>query len=180
MKQSKEGTEALSANIATAQTDMDGSLDDIDKRFDETIKNFNQTGAAFEAGAKDVQALIDGMNSKLGALESVSRRVSSLARGSGYSGKINGSYASGLDYVPYDGYVAELHKGERILTNLQARAMDTESRTVYRFNQLTENSANYNKTSVNETKVYLTVTNPSEAWLDYAMEKFNVKMGDAL
>lgn len=29
---------------------------------------------------------------------------------------ISGSHASGLDYVPYDGYVAELHKGERVLT----------------------------------------------------------------
>lgn len=29
---------------------------------------------------------------------------------------INGSHANGLDYVPYDGYIAELHKGERIQT----------------------------------------------------------------
>lgn len=30
---------------------------------------------------------------------------------------VTGSHASGLDYVPYDGYVAELHRGERVLTN---------------------------------------------------------------
>lgn len=29
---------------------------------------------------------------------------------------INGSHADGLDYVPFDGYIAELHKGERVLT----------------------------------------------------------------
>lgn len=29
---------------------------------------------------------------------------------------ISGSHRNGLDYVPYDGYVAELHKGERVLT----------------------------------------------------------------
>lgn len=28
----------------------------------------------------------------------------------------DGSHANGLEYVPYDGYVAELHKGERVLT----------------------------------------------------------------
>ncbi|RCX13265.1 hypothetical protein DFR58_11883 [Anaerobacterium chartisolvens] len=28
----------------------------------------------------------------------------------------NGSYALGLSYVPYDGYIAELHQGERVLT----------------------------------------------------------------
>lgn len=27
---------------------------------------------------------------------------------------INGSHANGLDYVPFDGYIAELHKGERV------------------------------------------------------------------
>lgn len=34
---------------------------------------------------------------------------------------INGSHASGLDYVPYNGYVAELHEGERVLTKQQNR-----------------------------------------------------------
>ena len=29
---------------------------------------------------------------------------------------IHGSHANGLDYVPFDGYIAELHKGERVLT----------------------------------------------------------------
>lgn len=34
------------------------------------------------------------------------------------SGSLNvsGSHANGLEYVPYDGYIAELHKGERVLT----------------------------------------------------------------
>ncbi len=29
---------------------------------------------------------------------------------------VKGSHAGGLDYVPYDGYIAELHKGERVQT----------------------------------------------------------------
>ena len=33
---------------------------------------------------------------------------------------INGSHASGLDYVPFDGYVAELHQGEAVLTSGEA------------------------------------------------------------
>lgn len=32
---------------------------------------------------------------------------------------VNGSHANGLDYVPYNGYVAELHEGERVLTKQQ-------------------------------------------------------------
>lgn len=36
----------------------------------------------------------------------------------------DGSHAGGLDYVPYDGYIAEVHKGERILTATEAREYD--------------------------------------------------------
>lgn len=37
---------------------------------------------------------------------------------------INGSHANGLSYVPYDGYIAELHRGERVLTAAETRQMD--------------------------------------------------------
>ena len=32
---------------------------------------------------------------------------------------MDGKHANGLDYVPYNGYVAELHEGERVLTKQQ-------------------------------------------------------------
>ncbi|MDQ5907515.1 MAG: hypothetical protein QG590_2000, partial [Pseudomonadota bacterium] len=38
--------------------------------------------------------------------------------------RINGSHASGLDYVPFDGYVAQLHRGERVQTASSAAAAD--------------------------------------------------------
>lgn len=37
---------------------------------------------------------------------------------------VDGSHANGLDYVPFDGYRAELHKGERVQTASQARGSD--------------------------------------------------------
>lgn len=40
----------------------------------------------------------------------------------GTYGWINGSHAMGLDYVPFNGYVAELHRGEAVLTADEAAA----------------------------------------------------------
>jgi hypothetical protein len=41
---------------------------------------------------------------------------------------VDGSHAGGLDRVPFDGYVARLHKNERVQTAAQARASDEWAR----------------------------------------------------
>lgn len=41
---------------------------------------------------------------------------------------VDGKHANGLDYVPYNGYIAELHEGERVLTKQQNREYN-EGRT---------------------------------------------------
>lgn len=51
--------------------------------------------------------------------------------GSGISsvfGKKDGSHANGLSYVPYDGYVAELHKGEMVLTAQESKKYRKQSK----------------------------------------------------
>ena len=42
----------------------------------------------------------------------------------------DGSHANGLDFVPYDGYQAEMHYGERIMTATENSALDTLRRAV--------------------------------------------------
>lgn len=66
------------------------------------------------------------------------------------SGKVDGSHAGGLDYVPYDGYIAELHKGERILTAGENRRLSLgvvresdESRQLRYFSPTPEPSEQY-------------------------------------
>ena len=41
-----------------------------------------------------------------------------------HSGNVDGSHAGGLESVPFDGYIAELHKGERVQTASQVAATD--------------------------------------------------------
>ena len=43
-----------------------------------------------------------------------------MGGGSGGGSRVDGSHANGLSYVPFDGYVAELHQGERVLTRREA------------------------------------------------------------
>jgi len=38
--------------------------------------------------------------------------------------RFDGSHAGGLDYVPFDGYIAKLHKGERVQTANEAKSSD--------------------------------------------------------
>ncbi len=40
------------------------------------------------------------------------------------SSGVNGSHKNGLDYVPFDGYIAELHKGERVLTAKESESLN--------------------------------------------------------
>jgi hypothetical protein len=61
---------------------------------------------------------------------------------------INGSHADGLDYVPFDGYVAELHKGERVQTASQAQSSDDVAGLL---RQLIQNSQAENLTIAKNT-----------------------------
>ncbi|WMJ84463.1 hypothetical protein ACS3UN_07075 [Oscillospiraceae bacterium LTW-04] len=91
----------------------------------------------FDVGESLFNALWDGLKSVWDGIVSwVSEKVSWLADKLAFwrSGKsqmsegddIDGSHATGLSYVPYDGYVAELHQGERVLTADEARGYGQE------------------------------------------------------
>ena len=82
---------------------------------------------AVEAGGRIVNSIKDGIAAAWGNLVSWfeglwSSLFSNRTVSVGVSGGVNGSHADGLDYVPFDGYIAQLHKGETVLTAEQARA----------------------------------------------------------
>jgi TP901 family phage tail tape measure protein len=95
------------------------------------VKFWNGIGESmYNAGAAVFQSLWDGAISIWNGIVSwVSDAVdwivskvqfwkeqSSKVSAGGGSGRSSRSHASGLDYVPYDGYQATLHQGERVIT----------------------------------------------------------------
>lgn len=84
--------------------------------------------AAWDFGSEIIGAVIDGfMSNKAPLYDEVTGLGKAFTQKigggtTGGHGGIGGSFAKGLNYVPYDGFIAELHEGEMVLTRNQARA----------------------------------------------------------
>ena len=105
--------------------ELDTLKTEYNDRLDEALNVLK--GTAFDAGQDATQGLMDGMASREQELynkasaiaEEISRRLSEAWGAEGE--EVDGSHAGGLAYVPFDGYVAELHQGERVLTAEEAK-----------------------------------------------------------
>ena len=87
------------------------------------------SGKVVEIGINLVKRLWDGIKQMWKNVVSwAGNAISNLFGGKNkvdvaVNGKVNGSHANGLDYVPFNGYIAELHRGEMVLTAAEARKL---------------------------------------------------------
>jgi TP901 family phage tail tape measure protein len=89
---------------------------------------------------KDVKSTASEIASTVSKAKETASSISSSASKVAYQAgtvkhsNIKGSYKSGLDYVPYDGYIAQLHKGEAVLTAQEnANRNSTGNSNVFNF-----------------------------------------------
>lgn len=79
---------------------------------------FKAIGRTVETVTKIFWNVVDAIKSAIDWLNSWNKKDAKKidVGGSGNNISYDGSHANGLDYVPYDNYIANLHKGERVLT----------------------------------------------------------------
>ena len=125
-------------------------------KLDEAMGQLGETLAPVAAGLKDVFAegvyaaadavawLIEKIQTAINWLKDLNDRISNSKEWKEFTAaestpasdyqalldsyKIDGSHAEGLYRVPYNGYVAELHRGERVLTSGEADAYNALER----------------------------------------------------
>ena len=109
---------------------MEQELDTLTTKYVESIKELgvnvvpeaNETGIeivkAIEIGVEETEeSLMDKLEELKSKVKAIVRQIKrDVASAESAADSIDGSHKNGLDYVPYDGYVAQLHKGERVLT----------------------------------------------------------------
>ena len=78
-------------------------------------------------GADALGFVIDKVKSAVDWFTELNRKLNDsekqriIAAGGTYYEKVDGSNAGGLSYVPFDGYISELHRGEAVLTAQENR-----------------------------------------------------------
>ena len=136
-RESKDAYVKLQQDIEKAQKSAYDELDKLANKYDKKIKKMKKDvyANAKSVGKKTTQGIIDGIENKKSSLKKTLQQM--LDTVNSYMGKVNaklsntyssyskvssaGSHRAGLTYVPYDGYKAVLHEGERVLTKEEAK-----------------------------------------------------------
>lgn len=143
----QEGKTDFADQVAELETDFKNKSDEIAFSAQNMVDDLNRSLNSFDASSMiwELDRLID-------KIYEANRAASSSGN---IATKLGGAHAAGLDYVPYDDYVARLHEGEMVLTKLQARAYRAQE------NMVTNNSSS--SQTINISVAYQGDASPSSA-----------------
>lgn len=130
MGEVSDNTDTIASAIADMNAECDPEWQKFKKAVDEAIASLNQSEAARGNAYATGAAAAVGLNNAFHLYKSAADRYNKLVIGGKAGGVGYTPHANGLAYVPYDGYLAELHKGERVLTAKEAAAYNDLAKTI--------------------------------------------------
>ena len=104
---------------------------------------------------ESIKGFFSGLGEKIKSLPGISWFFSDSEKKNTNSPMIDGTHKTGLDYVPYDGYIAELHRGERVLTAEENNAYSSTKSNEF---SNTSNSVNTKNSNKSDKKIILNLT----------------------
>ena len=104
---------------------------------------------------ENIKGFFSGLGEKIKSLPGISWFFSDSEKKNTNSPMIDGTHKTGLDYVPFDGYIAELHRGERVLTAEENNAYSSAESNEF---SNTSNSVNTKNSNKSDKKIILNLT----------------------
>lgn len=103
-------------------------VEEATKKIDELLTKYNTSGVDTSVRGKnlagaDTYNRQDYINTMIDTLQGSRTTYADIERWIQNQFSMDGSHANGLDYVPFDGYKAELHKGEAVVTSSGVQGM---------------------------------------------------------
>lgn len=133
-QQVTESQTELAQTTALMSGEFEAELQDMNDAYGAAIDALDKSAEANTAAIETFEGFLQGMNEKLPEIENkmtsfgksitdaLQRGINSVNIPIQFNGELDGSNKNGLDYVPFDGYISELHKGEAVLTAEEAAA----------------------------------------------------------
>lgn len=97
----------------------------IEQTFNDVLEKCKTFGRNIIEKIKEgLASAVDGLTSWFnGILDGIFKDRTVNVKVNKTTSDVDGSHANGLNYVPFDGYIAELHKGEMVLTRSEANSI---------------------------------------------------------
>lgn len=114
-------TASMQESVGSLETSVSESFGSIGAATTTLIASFDQSDSAYANAFSTGMGAANGLTAAYPAYAAAASLYSSSGLGGGTGPSVHlPGHATGLDYVPYDDYVARLHEGEAVLTKSEA------------------------------------------------------------